>query len=96
MIAGCRRAYCILLSISVNKESDEVSLSQQYPENVREILAEYGDMLIKNPMTGEIAPLNEAIDLCVKDGVNHLVPVLAELTLESAGIVLNELSPDET
>lgn len=65
---------------------------EDYPENVQDILAEYGDMLIKNPMTGEVAPLNEAIVLCVKDGVNHLVPILAGMSLENAGIVLNDLS----
>lgn len=68
---------------------------ETYPENVQKILAEYGDMLIKNPLTDEVAPLSEAIRLCVEDGVNHLVPVLAGLSMESAGIVLNDLAPQD-
>lgn len=72
-----------------------MSTPEDYPENVKDILAEYGDMLIKNPMTGEIAPLNEAIELCVKDGVNHLVPILAVMSLENAGVVLKDLAPQD-
>jgi hypothetical protein len=72
-----------------------VASSEAYPENVQEILAEYGDTLIKNPMTGEVAPLNEAINRCVTDGENHLILMLANLSLEDAGVVLSDLAPQE-
>lgn len=63
-----------------------------YPENVREILDTYGETVIKNPMTGEKAPLSEAVVRCVKDGENHLVMMLSQLSLEEAGIIVQDLA----
>ncbi len=69
--------------------------SEAYPKHVEEILAEYGHIVIKNPMTDETAPLNEAVPRCVKEGVNHLVPILAEMSLEEAGVLINELAVED-
>jgi len=43
-------------------------------------------------MTGEKAPLSEAVVRCVKDGENHLVMMLSQLSLEEAGIIVQDLA----
>jgi hypothetical protein len=68
-----------------------------YPERVEEILRAHGDMVIANPMTGEAAKLTEALPQCVdkETGHNHLVGMLAEMSVEEAGVVLQSFAPEE-
>jgi hypothetical protein len=68
----------------------------QYPEHVQEILRVHGNMLIQHPGTGEVAALTEALPRCVDDeGQNHLLDMLAHLSLEDAGVVLQGFAPEQ-
>ena len=70
-----------------------------YPENLQAILTEYGSMRIVNPHTGEITSVDEAALRCVEseDGEKkyRVLDMLAEMTVESAGVVLRDLAPKE-
>lgn len=73
-----------------------MGFNDSYPENVQEILRVHGGMLIAHPKTGEAATLEEALPLCVDyEGHNHLLAMLSEMTVESAGVVLDSFAPGD-